>query len=116
MTDVLKVDLSLDLDQDLAALVDGHVDRIVRHGDAGQHGIAVVGDDLAVGVELEGAVAGIGGLAVGSYDIYLTDLAREVILAGPIRIDVEFGDVLGGMIFDTNDPNVLELEFLPNNP
>jgi len=58
----------------------------------------------------------IGGLAVGSYDIYLTDLAREVILAGPIRIDVEFGDVLGGMIFDTNDPNVLELEFLPNNP
>jgi len=55
-------------------------------------------------------------LAEGSYDIYLTNVLNEIVFAGPIRIDVEFGDVLGGMIFETNDPNVFEFEFLPNNP
>jgi hypothetical protein len=56
------------------------------------------------------------GLAAGSFDIYLTNVARDIVLAGPIRIDVEYGDVLGGMIFETIDPDVLELDFLPNNP
>jgi hypothetical protein len=55
-------------------------------------------------------------LAEGSFDIYLTNVAPEIVLAGPIRIDVEYGDVLGGMIFETIDPDVLELDFLPNNP
>jgi hypothetical protein len=56
------------------------------------------------------------GLREGSFDIYLTNILNEIVLAGPIRIDVEYGDVLGGMIFETNDPDVLEFEFLPNNP
>jgi hypothetical protein len=55
-------------------------------------------------------------LAEGSFDIYLTNVGREIVLAGPIRIDVEYGDVFGGMIFETIDPDVLELDFLPNNP
>ena len=55
-------------------------------------------------------------LSEGSFDIYLTNVGREIVLAGPIRIDVEYGDVFGGMIFETIDPDVLELDFLPNNP
>jgi hypothetical protein len=63
-----------------------------------------------------GNLAAIIGLAEGSFDIYVTSFDSEEILAGPIRIDVEIGDVLGGMIFDTVDPAVLQLDFLPNNP
>jgi len=55
-------------------------------------------------------------LAEGSFDVYFTEVGEDEILAGPIRIDVEYGDVLGGMIFDTVDPDVLEFNFLPNNP
>jgi len=55
-------------------------------------------------------------LPTGSYDIYITEFAQTDILAGPIPADVKLGDVLGGMIFDTDDPALLELEFLPNNP
>jgi len=55
-------------------------------------------------------------LAEGSFDVYFTEFGEEAILAGPIRIDVVYGDVLGGMIFDTDDPAVLEFNFLPNNP
>jgi hypothetical protein len=53
------------------------------------------------------------GLSEGSFDVYLTEFGEDAILAGPIRVDVEYGDVLGGMIFDTDDPNVLEFNFLP---
>jgi hypothetical protein len=60
-----------------------------------------------------GAVAPVIGLSEGSFDVYLTEFGEDAILAGPIRVDVEYGDVLGGMIFDTDDPNVLEFNFLP---
>jgi len=63
-----------------------------------------------------GTVTSVIGLAEGSFDVYFTELGEEAILAGPIRIDVEYGDVLGGMIFDTDDPSVLEFNFLPSNP
>jgi hypothetical protein len=63
-----------------------------------------------------GNLAAVIGLAEGSFDIYLTNIAQESILAGPIRIDVEYGDVLGGMVFDNIDPAVLDFDFLPNNP
>jgi hypothetical protein len=56
------------------------------------------------------------GLPAGSFDIYITEFGSIEVLAGPIPIDVELGDVLGGMIFDTADPAILELNFLPNNP
>lgn len=55
-------------------------------------------------------------LATGSYDLYIREFLGTVNLAGPIRLDVTLGDVVGGMIFDTIDPAVLELTFLPNNP
>lgn len=63
-----------------------------------------------------GTVTSVIGLSEGSFDVYVTEFGEEAILAGPIRIDVEYGDVLGGMIFDTDDPDVLEFNFLPNNP
>jgi hypothetical protein len=68
------------------------------------------------GVLPSGNPAAVIDLAEGSFDIYVTEFNDEAILVGPIRIDVEYGDVLGGMIFDTVDPAVLELKFLPNNP
>jgi hypothetical protein len=55
-------------------------------------------------------------LAEGSYDIYITRFDAVEILAGPIRIDVEYGDVLDAMIFDAVDPAVVDFIFLPNNP
>jgi hypothetical protein len=63
-----------------------------------------------------GNAASVIGLPVGSFDIYVTEFGSTEILDGPIQIDVVLGDVLGGMIFDTIDPAVLELNFLPNNP
>ena len=56
------------------------------------------------------------GLAAGSFDIYITQVGETDVLAGPIRIDVERGDILGGMIFDTVDPATLELNLFPSNP
>ena len=63
-----------------------------------------------------GSAAPVIALAEGSFDIYFSRFDEEAILAGPIRIDVVYGDVLGGMVFDTVDPAVLEFNFLPNNP
>jgi len=55
-------------------------------------------------------------LRAGSFDLYFTSFGDQEPVAGPIRIDVEIGDVLGGMIFDTDDPAVLEFSFLPHTP
>jgi hypothetical protein len=63
-----------------------------------------------------GNAAAVIGLTDGSFDIYVTEFRSTEILDGPIRIDVVVGDVLDGMIFDTIDPAVVELNFLPNNP
>jgi hypothetical protein len=85
--------------------------------------IFVVDADTMIGglIPVRGALpsgnaAAVIDLAEGSFDIYITNFLDDAILVGPIRIDVEYGDVLGGMIFDTVDPAVLELKFLPNNP
>ena len=73
-----------------------------------------------MGLFVSGSAAPVISLSEGSFDIYITvvptTLDEKQILAGPIRIDVEFGDVLGGMVFDTIDPAVLQFDFLPNNP
>ncbi len=53
------------------------------------------------------------GLAAGSFDIYVTDVATQDILAGPVQIDVVLGDVVDLVMFDTADPAVLDIEFLP---
>jgi hypothetical protein len=63
-----------------------------------------------------GTVADTITLVAGEYDIYITEFDQEEILEGPIPIDVEIGDVLGGIVFDTVDPAILELILLPDNP
>ena len=74
-------------------------------------------DKVATRAAVPGGVpASVIGLPAGSFDIYITQFGETEVLAGPISIDVELGDVLGGMIFDTADPALLELNFLPNNP
>jgi len=55
-------------------------------------------------------------LPADSYDLYIREPGETEVLAGPIRLDVALGDVVGGIIFDTVDPAVLEFRFLPNNP
>ena len=55
-------------------------------------------------------------LAAGSYDIYITELAEKVALAGPHRIDVVLGDVVDLIIVDTVDPAVLDVLFLSGGP
>ncbi len=45
----------------------------------------------------------------GSYDLYITEFLATEILAGPFRLDVEFGDVIDMVVFDTVDPAVLEI-------
>ena len=56
-------------DADGAVVADGHALRIGRDGDAGLHVVAVVRHQLALGVDLERAVAGVAGGAVGHLDL-----------------------------------------------
>ena len=60
-----------------------------------------------------GSAAAAINLPAGSFDLYVTAFNDQEILAGPIPLDVEIGDVLGGIILDTIDPAVLDFEFLP---
>ena len=55
-------------------------------------------------------------LAAGSYDIYITEFAQKVPLAGPYLIDVVLGDVVDLIIVDTVDPAVLDALFLSGGP
>jgi hypothetical protein len=51
----------------------------------------------------------------GSYDIYVTDVDEKVVhLAGPIDLDLDFGDVVETIIFENVDPSVVDFEFLPS--
>lgn len=63
---------------------------------------------LATGAEVSTAR-----LVPGIYDIYVTEFGETEVLAGPVRIDVAFGDVLDMVIFDTVDPAVLEIVLIP---
>ena len=47
-------------------------------------------------------------LPAGSYDIYLTEPSEKEVLAGPIRLNANLGDVFGGIIYDMVDPALLE--------
>jgi len=55
-------------------------------------------------------------LAAGSYDLYATEFAEKVPLAGPYQIDVALGDVVDMIIVDTEDPSVLDVLFLSGGP
>jgi len=51
----------------------------------------------------------------GSYDIYVTDIDEKVVhLAGPIDLDLDYGDVVETIIFENVDPTVVDFEFLPS--
>lgn len=63
---------------------------------------------LATGVETSSAR-----LAPGIFDIYVTESGETEVLAGPVRIDVTFGDVVDMVIFDTVDPAQLEIVLFP---
>jgi hypothetical protein len=47
------------------------------------------------------------------YDLYLTVPFEKTILLGPVPLDAQAGDVIEGIIYDTADPNVPSLEFVP---
>ena len=51
-------------------------------------------------------------LAPGQYDLYVTDFESTTPLAGPVNVDVAYGDVLDIVVTDTADPNVLDLRLL----
>jgi hypothetical protein len=53
---------------DDALRIDADAGGVVRHGNAGLDLIAVAGDELALRIEVEGAVAAIGGAAVRHAD------------------------------------------------
>ena len=54
-------------------------------------------------------------LPAGNYDIFLTESSEKTILAGPIRLDAELGDVFGGIIYDMVDPAILEFVLITEN-
>lgn len=47
------------------------------------------------------------------YDLYLTVVSEKTVLVGPVPLDAGAGDVIEGLIYDTVDPNVPRLEFIP---
>jgi hypothetical protein len=53
-------------------------------------------------------------MQAGSFDFYLTRFIEKDIIAGPLRVDVELGDVLDLVIFDTDNTDTLEMVLLPN--
>ena len=52
-------------------------------------------------------------LAPGSYDVYITEFLDTVILAGPFPLNVVRGDVVDMVVYDTDDPAVLEIVVYP---
>ena len=52
-------------------------------------------------------------LQAGSFDLYLTQFFERDVIAGPLRVDVELGDVLDLAIFDTDTTDTLEMVLLP---
>jgi len=49
----------------------------------------------------------------GIYDIYVTDIGEDVVLTGPITIDLDFGDVVETIIFENVDPTVVDFAIIP---
>ena len=52
-------------------------------------------------------------LVAGSFDIVITVLQEKTILTGPIPIDVALGDVSEAIIYENDDPAVVDLVFIP---
>ena len=52
-------------------------------------------------------------LAPGDYDVYITPFLDKVILAGPFPLNVALGDVVDMVVYDTDDPAVLDIVVYP---
>ena len=48
-------------------------------------------------------------LVPGNYDVYITEFLDKVILAGPFPLNVALGDVVDMVVYDTDDPAVLDI-------
>ena len=68
MAEILRRRLARDHRLDLSGRRQGDALRGLRHGYAGLDEVAVTGDELALRVEVEGAVAGVGRAAVRQAD------------------------------------------------
>jgi len=55
-------------------------------------------------------------MPAGSYDIYVTESAENMVLAGPFSVNVNVGDIIDMVIVDTADPAVLDVLFLSGGP
>jgi len=49
----------------------------------------------------------------GLYDVYVTDMGEDILLAGPITLDLDFGDVVETIIFENVDPTVVDFVIIP---
>lgn len=52
-------------------------------------------------------------LDTGSYDVYTTVAGEKTVVSGPTRLDVQLGDSVEAMIFDTVDPATAEFRIIP---
>lgn len=61
-----------------------------------------------------GAVSGVAGLIEeGSFDAYITLSGTTTAIAGPLELEIQYGDLIDLVFFDTDDPNVGELVEIP---
>lgn len=52
-------------------------------------------------------------IAPGIYDVYITDIGEDILLAGPITLDLDFGDVVETIIYENVDPTVVDFAIIP---
>jgi len=52
-------------------------------------------------------------IAPGIYDVYITDIGEDILLAGPITLDLDLGDVVETIIYENVDPTVVEFAIIP---
>jgi len=52
-------------------------------------------------------------LEPGNYDVYITEFLSKVALAGPFPLNVALGDVVDMVVYDTDDPAVLDIVVYP---
>ncbi len=49
----------------------------------------------------------------GIYDVYVTDIGEDILLAGPITLDLDFGDVVETILFENVNTTVVDFAIIP---
>ena len=49
----------------------------------------------------------------GIYDIYVTDIGEDIVLVGPITLDLDFGDVVETIVYENVDPTIVDFAIIP---